>query len=163
MSTIWSNKDGLAVHFGTRDTVTDEPRARKTSTAGEVQELKLHITGENLGDTLTATDVAGAAFIPAQSLIKSAYLIVDEAFTSGGSAVLDLGTYTAAGAAIDDDGIDAAIAVASLVDNFVVDPCDGALVGTVVTADSYLGATYDTAAFTAGHATLVVTFVKNAV
>ena len=160
--TIRINDDGLKERYGPRASTEGETAARKVSSSSLEQEIRLEITGENLGDTLTTSDVNSAVMIPAQSLIKTAYLVVDEAFTSGGSAVLDLGTYTAAGAAIDDDGIDAALAVAALVDNYVVDPCDGALVGTVVTADSYLGATYDTAAFTAGHATLVVTYVKNA-
>jgi hypothetical protein len=112
-----------------------------------------------------ATDVASAAndaFIPAGSYITGASLVVTTAFTSGGSATLNIGLYNAAGTAIDADGIDATVAVADLAANKAV-ACNGALVGgtaTVGAADAYVSWDYDTAAFTAGAAKLVIEYIE---
>ncbi len=157
---IWENADGLAVGFGTR-TVTQNSGS-KTGTPGAVEEVVLNISDATLlSDTVSSTDdaIVQGVVIPADSLLLSAELFVTTAFTSGGSAVLDIGVYQTDGTIVDDDGVDAAIAVASLVDNFVVSPCDGALVGTVLANDSKIAASYDTAAFTAGAAKLVVRYI----
>ena len=112
--------------------------------------------------TAAAAPAANDAFIPAGSYITGAHLVVTTAFTSGGSAALNVGLYTAAGVAIDADGIDATVAVADLAANKAV-ACDGALVGgtaTVGTADAYVSWDYDTAAFTAGAAKLVIEYIE---
>lgn len=112
--------------------------------------------------TAAAAPAANDAFIPAGSYITGAHLVVTTAFTSGGSAALNVGLYTAAGVAIDADGIDATIAVADLAANKAV-ACNGALVGgtaTVGTADAYVSWDYDTAAFTAGAAKLVIEYIE---
>jgi hypothetical protein len=61
----------------------------------------------------------------------------------------------------DDNGIDAAIAVAALTDNASI-ACNGALVGTTVTDSNGLPMPvsygYNTAAFTAGVAELVIKY-----
>tara|TARA_R110002110_G_scaffold25998_5_gene96063 strand:+ start:874 stop:1092 length:219 start_codon:yes stop_codon:yes gene_type:complete len=70
--------------------------------------------------------------------------------------------FTLANAAIDADGIDAAIAKADLAANKAV-ACNGALVGgtaTVGAADAYVGALYATAAFTAGAGKLVIEYIE---
>lgn len=106
------------------------------------------------------TPTANDAFIPSGAIILKSTLVVDTAATSGGLAVLDVGLYQADGTVIDDDGLDAAIAVASLTADTVVDG-DGADVGTRVGAnDAYVGATYDTAAFTAGAIKVIVEYVE---
>jgi hypothetical protein len=112
--------------------------------------------------TSAAAPAANDAFIPANAVIVDSHLIVDTAWTSGGSATLGIGLYTAAGATIDVDGIDATIAVATLAADAVV-PNDGALAdGTqnVGAADAYVGTLYATAAFTAGSATLVIEYIE---
>jgi len=108
--------------------------------------------------------------LPSGAVIESAILYVDTAFTSGGSATLDIGTFrvdatTDTGGA-DDNGLVAARAVGSLTagSRFVG---TGAQVGTKldVTAPSgrdddglFVAATYNTAAFTAGSGRLVITY-----
>ena len=150
MSNVWTNADGLEVRFNlARTEVTDGgislPREKvfiyRISDATE------------LGDTDTAAADGDAAFIPAGAIVKDAFFVVDTAFTSGGSATLDLGVKQADGSAIDPNGVDNAIAVASLTEDAVISN-DGDLVGTRLANDSYPMATYNTAAFTAGAGTL---------
>ena len=153
---IWNNDDGLEVRFGI-------DRATAAPTGATSAEEKVHVfdiaDATDLGDTDTAVVSGDAAFIPAGAIVKDAYLVVDTAFTSGGSAVLDLGLKKADGTNIDDDGIDAAIALTAIDADDDVIACAGALVGTRLANDSYVMATYDTAAFTAGAAKLVIKYV----
>lgn len=116
-----------------------------------------------VGATFTSADFTpNYPFIPANSVIVSATLVMTAAAT-GASSTLTIGTYNAAGTAIDADGIDAVIALTAIdADNDVV-RCDGAQVSGVlgyVTANAYVGAIYGTAAFTAGTAKLVVEYIK---
>jgi hypothetical protein len=129
---------------------------------GAIQTMTVKIHGPSLSDAVAAADLENAAVIPADALLVSARLFVTTAF-AGATATLDIGTYKAAdNTAEDDDGIDAAIAVGTLVDNAVI-TCDGADVGTVVTGEGFkIGASYDTAAFTAGEATLVIEYIADA-
>ena len=156
MGTLVTNSDGLQVHYGTRD--VDYNFARAVGGVDSVQKIVFDIKATDLDTTVTIN--GASAFIPADSLIKSATLLVQEGFTSGGSATLTIGTYSIAGAAVDADGIDAAVAVGSLGANVDI-ACDGAQVGTIVTADCYIGAIYGTAAFTAGTARLVIEYIQN--
>ena len=152
----WENEDGLDVKFGTeRATV----RIDGTKNAEDHRMVVYLSDATALGTTDTAAVTEPTeAFIPAGAVITRAYFVVDTAFTSGGSATLDIGTKQKAGTNIDDDGIDAAVAVAALAANAVID-CDGALVpGRAVTYDSYIMWTYNTAAFTAGAGRLVVEY-----
>lgn len=157
----WTNADGLVVGFGTR-TVASSSGAQP-SVGGQRQQVVLTIKGTDLADAV-ATDsdaIVHGVTIPADSLLESAKLYVTTAF-AGATAVMDIGIYNAStGAAVDDDGIDAAVAVGTLTDNAVV-ACDGALIGSVLANNSKVGVSYDTAAFTAGEATLVVEYVKQA-
>ena len=158
-NSYWSNDDGLVVGFGTRTTENNVGGA--LNTGGDIEgQVVLDITDATaLTDSDEPTNYIQGAKIPANSHIRDAVLVVDTAFTSGGSAVLDLGTVKSDGTFSDDDGIDSAIAVGSLTADTVID-CDGAQVNTVVTEDLWLTATYDTAAFTAGTAKLYVTYVQ---
>lgn len=152
------NADGLEVlTAGEQGTAAK----RGTSLSSQKKALVMNITGTEVPSSV-ATPQDHDAFIPAGSYITGAHLIVSTAFTSGGSATLTVGSYTQAGAAVDADGIDAAVAVAALVADKAV-ACDGALVGgtaTVGGADVYIEAIYGTAAFTAGEAKLVIEYIE---
>jgi hypothetical protein len=109
-----------------------------------------------------AAPAANDAFIPSGSYITRASLIVSDAF-AGATAALNIGLQTAAGAAIAAQGIDAAIAVTAIDADGDVVACDGAYVNGVVTvgaADAYVSLDYDTAAFTAGAAKLVIEYIE---
>jgi hypothetical protein len=161
MST-WINEDGLQVEF-------DLSRGPTVSPGG--------VTGENVHKTLVhkfgfadvaITDVtvpnAREAFIPAGAVITRATIYVTTAWV-GATGVLDVGLKNAAGTNTDDDGIvsSAITTIDALGDTLV---CDGALVAdgdlTAVrlAADQYVMTTYDTAAFTAGAATLVIEYLE---
>ena len=152
------NADGLEVlTAGEQGTAAK----RGTSLSSQKKSLVMNITGTEVPSSV-ATPQDHDAFIPAGSYITGAHLVVSTAFTSGGSATLTIGSYTQAGAAVDADGIDAAVAVAALVADKAV-ACDGALVGgtaTVGGADVYIEAIYGTAAFTAGEAKLVIEYIE---
>lgn len=114
------------------------------------------------GDANVDKPALNAPYIPANAFVTRAWTVVDAAFTSGGSATLNVGLYQKDGTVIDADGIDATIAVATLAADVVV-PADGALAdGTqnVGANDAYVGVDYDTAAFTAGSAKLVIGYVE---
>lgn len=153
---IWTNEDGLEVRFGT-DRRTSAPDGL---TSAEEKVFVYEVAdATKLTDADTAAAAGDAAYLPAGTIIKDAYFVVDTAFTSGGSAVLDIGLKEGDGTAIDDDGIDAAVALGALGANAVVN-CNGALVGTRLAEDSYVNFTYDTAAFTAGAGKLVVKYIQ---
>ena len=152
------NADGLEVlTAGEQGT----PAKRGTSLSSQKKSLVMNITGTEV-PTSVATPQDHDAFIPAGSYITGAHLIVSTAFASAGSATLTVGAYTQAGAAVDADGIDAAIALAAIGADKAV-ACDGAAVGgtaTVGGADVYIEAIYGTAAFTAGEAKLVIEYIE---
>lgn len=156
----WTNSDGLIVGFGTHS--EDRNVTATPSTRGAVKEIIYTIYGVDVPDVNpTGLQIVNAAIIPTNSLLLSANLFVTTAFTSGGAAVLDIGTWDYTANAIeDDDGIDVALALTSLEDNDVV-VCDGAQIGTVLLAPCVVYASYDTAAFTGGAANLVVRYIPN--
>src|SRR6056297_4020625 len=151
---IWTNDDGLEVRFGL-DRATTAPDGR-TSAEEKVFTYTVADATE-LGDTDTAAVAGDASFIPAGAILKDAIFYVDTAFTSGGSAVLDIGLKQADGTNIDDDGIDA-IAVAALTVRSGT-ACDGALLPSKMQYDSYVMFTRDTAAFTAGAGRVVIKYI----
>ena len=153
----WTNSDGLVVGFGTRDVETTG--SAKVSLGGQRQQVVVDIYGPDLADSDVAAQLVHAVTIPAGALLESAKLVVKTAF-AGATAVLDIGVYNASsGAAVDDDGVDAAVAVTAIDAAGDVIACDGALIGTVLANNSKIAASYDTAAFTAGVAELVVEYV----
>lgn len=157
----WTNKDGLYVGFGTRKAENNTSAAH--ADRGAIQTMTVKIVGTELADTCTAASLENAAVIPADALLLDARLFVTTAF-AGASAVLDIGTYNASdNTEADDDGIAAAIATATLVDNYTV-ACSGADTGVVCDGTNgwKIGASYDTAAFTAGEATLVIRYIVDA-
>ena len=153
--------------------------------SGHKKALILNLTGTELPSG-AATPQDHDAFIPANSYIASATIIISTAFTSGGSATLTVGAYQQDGSTIDADGIDATIAKTAI-DDFIrvvkrnpdgIDAtvalsvlnastkavaCDGALVGAALSVgdnDCYIEAYYGTAAFTAGEAKLVIEYIE---
>lgn len=155
----YTNADGLYVltNGGQGDTLDQGSSAvfaRKT--------LIVDIPDATEIPSSVATPSPNDPFIPAGSYITNAWLVVETAFTSGGSATLTIGTYESDASVIDADGIDATVAVAALTANKAV-ACDGAQVGgtaTVGTADAYVQMIYGTAAFTAGAGKLIIEYVE---
>lgn len=149
-----SNSDGLVQHYGPLSVANN---ARGPESKGAYKEVKLTIVGTELSDAASTGQLVNCAVIPSGAHIVSGELYVTTAF-AGATAVLDIGVYNASSlAAVDDDGIDAAIAVGSLTDNAQISS-NGALIDTTLAQNSVIAASYDTAAFTAGVATLVVTY-----
>ena len=142
----WTNADGLTVLMhGEQGEVKDNGSTTESMT----QTLIVDIDDATAVPASAATPAANDAFIPAGSYVKNAYLVIETAFTS-------------AGAAIDADGIDAAIALTAIDAAGDVVVCDGAQVGGVVTvgsANAYVKVNYGTAAFTAGKAKLYVEYI----
>lgn len=97
------------------------------------------------------------AFIPAGSFLKSASLFATTTLVGGTS--IDLGFKTAAGAAIDEDGIVDAATLAEINAGHV---CDGADIGTVIDAsnDAYVSVSVVTGTFSAGVAKLVLEYIE---
>ena len=152
----WTNEDGLQVRF---DLERSAPRVDGSTSAKE----RLLIVDVPDATAIADTDTAAPtnldeAYLPAGAYVTEAIFYVDTAFTSGGSAVLDIGLKQADGTNIDDDGIDSAIAVASLTVRSGT-ACDGALLPSKMQYDSYVMFTYDTAAFTAGAGRLVIKYI----
>jgi hypothetical protein len=151
------NADGLQVLTNGDGGV---PKNQGQTVGSPIKTLVYDITSAAAIPASPAAPAPNDPYIPAGSFITSAYLVVTTAF-AGASAVLNVGLQTAAGVAIDADGIDAAVATADLAANKAV-VADGDLVGgtaTVGAADAYLSIDYDTAAFTAGAAKLVVEYI----
>lgn len=150
----WTNEDGLQVKFGnTRSAV-----ALDGVTSADEQTLVFEIAdATTLTDTDTAAEAGDRPFIPAGAVITDAQFVVDTAFTTSASGVLDLGLKQADGTNIDDDGIDAALAAGTLLVRAVID-CDGALVPSKMQHNAYPMATYDTGVFTAGAGRLLITY-----
>lgn len=162
--TVSANADGLRQRYGLDTQLT--ARTGAPSTYGAVRELicvleasRMSLTGgridpENNGD-----------LIPAGSWIKSATLIVTEAFDSGGSATLDLGLSIEAGTYTggDEDGIDVAIAETAIDTAGKAVLCDGAMVASTsagfTTVDLYPSYDLDTLAFTTGKGFLVIEYI----
>lgn len=152
----WTNSDGLYVGFGTRKVNYND--GSKVSRGGLEQQVVVKINATDLADTAGASELANAAVIPAGAELTSATLIVNTAFQTSASGTLDIGIYAAdANGTDDDDGIDVAIAAATLASEARV-TCDGAKIATILDAPYKVVATYDTGVFTAGVATLVVTY-----
>lgn len=159
----WTNEDGLVQRFGIERSAV----MPGGETAENLHKTLVHkFTFADVANTDTAAPNPHEAFIPAGSVIVRAMLYVTDAFV-GATAVLDIGLKIADGTNTDDDGIlSTGIATIDADGDVVIG--DGALVlqetGDLTakrfTADQYIMTTYDTAAFTAGAATLVVEYVQ---
>lgn len=156
-SHYWTNSDGLLVHFNARDA---ERKPRRNPSKSDSQEIVYKISWDDIGTTVAPGLLQGSANIPSGAYLESATLTVTEAFV-GATAALVIGTYDPLdNSAVDADGILTAVAGDVLNIDAIGDTlaCAGAQVDTVLAEDVVIGATADTAAFTAGEATLVVTY-----
>lgn len=154
----WTNADGLTVLMHEEQgTVQTTGLHAGTTRKTLVVDLEDATT---LGTSYSTAAGPNDAFIPSGAIITKAWFVVDTAFTSGGSATLSIGLYQQDGTVIDADGLDATVAVATLVADAVVDG-DGADVGTRVGAnDAYVAFIYGTAAFTAGAGKLILEYIE---
>lgn len=84
---IWTNKDGLYVGFGTR-AVESNSAAVVTSIDGQARTAILKIVGTGLQSSPTGKELANTVFIPANSNIREVRVVVDSAFTGGTSVSL---------------------------------------------------------------------------
>lgn len=150
---------GAAQYYGARTTKNGLPNT--VGRVGLVTEVELHVnfTQVNAGLPVDNADVDAAVLtIPANSLIKRAYFEVGTAFTSTGSATLELGVQTVTGGTVDADGLDT-IAVAALTAGSWLE-LDGTLIGiTVGTAAVQISIDDAVEVFTAGTGRLVVEFI----
>lgn len=130
--TKWVNNDGLEVLFGSSK--SDMRLGGEVNHGGALREITFIIRGDNVPTTDAPVDKR--ITIPSGAYIDEAVITVTTAFTSAGSATLDIGlmlddgdgTYSTS----DDNGLDAAIAVGTLVDNYRV-VMNGAQINTTVT------------------------------
>ena len=157
----YTNADGLYVlTFKDKGEVLPQGVTAESPRSALIMDLTLTEVGSTFG---AANLTPNFPFIPAGSVIVGATLVMTAAATSGGSATLTIGTYNAAGTAIDADGIDAAVALTAIDADGDVVRCDGAQAAGVlgyVSENAYIGAIYGTAAYTAGAAKLVVEYIK---
>ena len=150
----WNNPDGLEVRF-------KNPEAGQTgagvSTLGAVKNLVLDF---DFATAITAAADGHEAFIPAGSYIKSATLIVLSPMT-GTTGTLTIGLAQKDGSVIDADGIDAAVAQATLIASAVV-KCDGALAGGVAAIGAANGYVYTSlgGTVTGGRGRLIVEYIE---
>ena len=150
---------GAAQHYGPRD--TNDGLNNSVSTYGVVQQRELYFdfSQANAGiPTVNADTDAGTLQIPANSLVKAAYLEVDVAFISGGAATLELGVETVAGGTVDADGLDTLAKAVLTTKSWHV--LDGAIVGaTVGTVAVQISIDDAIAVFTAGTGRLIVEYI----
>ena len=151
---------GAAQHYGVREANTGLPQT--VATYGLVRQLEVYVdyVQVNAGlPTANADDDQGTLKIPAGSLIRTAYFVVGTAFTSGGSATLELGLEDTDGTVNDADGLDSLAVAALTAGSWHV--LNGALVGAVSgTAAAQVSVDDATATFTAGTGRLVVEYME---
>lgn len=155
---------GVRVHYGTQVDYSERVDGRNVVGYGDTKLMTVDFNYEdvNTGGALTAArNFSGVGVIPANAFITKATLEVTTAFTSGGAATLTIGLVEPDGTPIDPDGIDAAIALTAIdaVGERVL--CDGDLVTGLAGIGAAAGqiiATFGTAAFTAGAATLTIEY-----
>ncbi len=156
MGNLYTNADGLQQHYGTRDVSVG---AGEKSGSSFTKTITLDFDGVGLVDSAPTIDRSQAR-LPKGAYIKSATLLVETTFV-GATATLDVGTFKASdGLVLDLDGLIAASAVAGLTAGADIAGA-GAQIGTIVAEDTYIVPTYNTAAFTAGRARLVVEYVMS--
>ena len=156
----YTNVDGLRV---LTDADQGAVKTQGTSPGAMHQTLVVDVTLTSVGTTFGSANIdLMNPVIPANSLILSATLVMTTAATSGGAATLDIGTYNAAGTAIQATGIDAAIALTAIDAIGETVRCDGVhtTVTGLVAADAYVGLKWNTAAYTAGVGKLFIEYVK---
>ncbi len=153
-----TNFDGLKVNYNLTLAETDP-----TGVSGWAEKIMVvELDSSDLRGIDTAGNTTGRnAYIPANSVITDAFMVVETAFTSAGSTTLSIGLAEDDGTVIDADGIDATIAKTAMDAVGDVVQCDGALVGGVVTvgtANAYPYVTIGTGPYTAGVGKVVIKY-----
>lgn len=150
---------GVAQYYGPRTTNEGLPASVATYGPTRVVELHFDYADANAGIPVVDGDTdMGVLVIPANSLIKAAYLHVTTAFTSSGSATLELGTEDSDGTTDDADGLDSLAVAALTVNSWHV--LDGAKIGaTSGVEDVQISIDDATEVFTAGEARLIVEYL----
>lgn len=153
----WKNNDGLRVKFG--------PEKAKNSRAGSPRDNKAvfhELVADIRHDEMPAIGVSDflqgepGAPIPKGYLIRSAKLVVIDAFTSAGAPTLTLGMSQEDDTVIDANGIDDAIALLDIDTVGKEVNCDGALIGTKISETGHLTLLKGVADYTAGRAKLII-------
>lgn len=156
----YTNADGLRVLTNDDQGAV---KAQGTSVTSATQVLVVDVTLTSVGATFGVANIdLNNPFIPANSLILRADLVMTTAATSGGAATLDIGTYNSVGTPIQATGIDAAIALTAIDAIGETVRCDGVHTTAtgLVTSDAYIGLKYNVAAFTAGVGKLYIEYRK---
>ena len=152
------NFDGLKVNYNLTLAETDPTGV----TTWAEKTMVIEIDSQNLRSIDVAGNTTGRnAYIPANSVITDAFMVVETAFTSGGSTTLSIGFAEDDGTVIDADGVDATIAKTAMDAVGDVVQCDGAMVGglvTVGTDNAYPYVTIGTGPYTAGVAKVVIKY-----
>lgn len=150
----WTNADGLYIKYG-----EDESKhglGGKVDETGGIHTLEFVINASDF-NALTNTILSDAVFIPSNALIISSNFLVETAF-AGATATVDFGLVRKNRTTeIDFDGLDAAIAVASLTAKASING-DGALIGTRLSQPALVTARNNTADLTAGKGILTITY-----
>jgi hypothetical protein len=149
----WTNADGLVVGFGTRDTINLE--AGLIHTVGNTQEIQMDV----YYDKEVTAYAPKSAVIPAGSVVRSARLVVTEAFADGTS--VSVGIDDVNGIGNNDLDIDALIGVTNTASidaiGNSIEGSGASVNGEAMSEDVYI--TVDIiGTYTAGQAKLVVTF-----
>lgn len=150
---------GAAQHYGPRD--VNDGLDNVVSTMGIVRQAELYFdfAQANAGLPVTNADTdSGVLAFPANTFFKAAYLEVGTAFTSGGSATLELGIEDIDGTVADADGLDTIAVAALTAGSWHV--LDGAIVGDTVGNEAVQLSIDDAiAVFTAGAGRLIVEYI----
>lgn len=149
----WMNEDNLYLKYGVDK--TNPTSGGEYKTFGELRTMEFKIDLTTLGTSPAI--LSDTSVFPRGALIEQVEVFVEEAATSGGSAVLNVGLIkTDRSTAIDADGIVKALALTAInadgEKNTLILGSTGAgdLIGVITTDVGYVTADYDTAAFTAG-------------
>ena len=150
----WTNADGLYIKFGEDE--SKQALGGHVNQDGGVHTLEFVITAADF-NALTNTILGDGVFIPGNAFIISSNFSVETAFT-GATATVDFGLVRKNRTTeIDFDGLDAAIAVASLSARASING-DGALIGTRLSQPALVTARNNTADLTAGRGVLTITY-----
>lgn len=158
-----ANADGLTQAYGVSEAnVEDGGKVVE----GQYSKFVLNFTFADLNST--TEEIMSEQVLPDNVNIKSAQLFITTAFV-GATGTLDIGLIQAddRSTAIDQDGIDVAIAVTAIDAIGDVVDCDGALIGPgasagPITESALVTMTNDTADFTAGAGVLTITYFHTA-
>lgn len=157
MSNTYEVINGVTYHFGRR--TVDGKHPQTVPSSGNERELIVPLNYGNPLDGTTSSKQPMNQFIPAYAQIVEARIFIETAYLTG--TALEIGTYNAAGTAIDANGLftTTELAVANLTANTWIVGAAGAQLGASVgAADAYLGVVESGSAFTAGQGKLIVTY-----